>query len=141
MRVKDIITSFVVFIVFELFVFLIQGKFSFYEVKICSLSFSLGMLGLILITFAYLYFMKKKLRRQYKLYRKFGIKFDIDLCRRKIFFMISLGGMAAGFVQGILGVGSGTFIMAVLLSYKIDPRVASATSGYQIFFIGAASFV
>ena len=55
--------------------------------------------------------------------------------------MIALGGFTAGMVQGILGVGSGTFIMGVLLSYNLDPRVASATSGYQIFFIGAASFI
>ena len=44
-------------------------------------------------------------------------------------------------MQGTLGVGSGTCIMAVLLAYKIDPRVASATSGYQIFFVGSASLV
>ena len=30
--------------------------------------------------------------------------------------------------------------MAVLLTYDLNPRVASATSGYQIFFIGTASF-
>ena len=55
--------------------------------------------------------------------------------------MVALGGTSAGLVQGILGVGSGTFIMGVLLAYDLDPRVASATSGYQIFFIGAASFI
>ena len=77
----------------------------------------------------------------YKLYKKFEIGFDVDLSKKKIFLMIALGGMTAGFVQGILGVGSGTFIMLVLLAYNIDPRAASATSGYQIFFIGAASFV
>ena len=55
--------------------------------------------------------------------------------------MICLGGLGAGLIQGILGVGSGTFIMGVLLGYNLDPRVASATSGYQIFFIGAASFI
>ena len=93
-----------------------------------------------MLTVTYLYFARNKLRRQYKLYRKFGIKFDIDLCKKKVFLMISIGGLMAGLVQGILGVGSGTFIMLVLLSYNIDPRVASATSGYQIFFIGSASF-
>lgn len=107
----------------------------------CSLNYSFGLVGLIALTFLYLYFMKKKLRRQYKLYRKFNIQFDLDLCKRKTFMMIALGGLSAGFVQGILGVCSGTFIMLVLLSYNIDPRVASATSGYQIFFIGGASFV
>ena len=54
---------------------------------------------------------------------------------------IIFGGLLAGFVQGILGVGSGTVVMLVLLTYNFDARVASATSGFQIFFIGAASFV
>ena len=66
---------------------------------------------------------------------------NIDLSEKRKFFMICLGGLGAGLVQGILGVGSGTFIMGVLLAYNLDPRVASATSGYQIFFIGAASFI
>lgn len=44
-------------------------------------------------------------------------------------------------MQGICGVGSGTCIMAVLLALKIPPRVASASSGYQIFFIGSAALV
>lgn len=66
---------------------------------------------------------------------------NIELDNTIKFVMISLGGLCAGLVQGILGVGSGTFIMGVLLSFNLDTRVASATSGYQIFFIGAASFL
>ena len=141
MRVKDIILSFIVFFIFEFFVFLAQGKFSFYEVKECSVGFGLGLFGLVALTVIYLYFVKNRLKRMYKLYKNFGIGFDVDLCKQKTFLMIALGGLSAGFIQGILGVGSGTFIMLVLLSYNIDPRSASATSGYQIFFIGAASFV
>lgn len=64
----------------------------------------------------------------------------MDLSKQKIFGLIGLGGFTAGLVQGILGVGSGTFIMGVFLTFNLNPRVASATSGYQIFFIGAASF-
>jgi uncharacterized membrane protein YfcA len=52
-----------------------------------------------------------------------------------------LGGFGAGFTQGVLGVGSGTVVMAALLSFPINPRSASATSGYQILFIGFASLV
>lgn len=52
-----------------------------------------------------------------------------------------IGGFAAGFVQGCLGIGSGTFIMAVTMSLPIIPAAASAVSGYQILFIGAASLV
>lgn len=55
--------------------------------------------------------------------------------------MAILGGFFAGFVQGGLGIGSGIFIMAVTMSLPITPASASATSGYQILFIGAASLV
>jgi uncharacterized membrane protein YfcA len=55
--------------------------------------------------------------------------------------MVIIGGFAAGFVQGCLGVGSGIFIMAVTMSLPITPAAAIATSGYQILFIGAASLV
>jgi uncharacterized membrane protein YfcA len=43
-----------------------------------------------------------------------------------------------GTAQGILGMGSGNCIMIVLYSFSINPRVVSATSGYQILFTGAS---
>ena len=49
------------------------------------------------------------------------------------------GGFFAGLIQGVLGVGSGTCIMATLLHLSINSTSASATSGYQILFIGLAS--
>ena len=49
--------------------------------------------------------------------------------------------MIAGGVQGLLGLGSGTCIMAVLLSTPINITSATATSGYQILFIGLAALV
>ena len=52
---------------------------------------------------------------------------------------MAAGGLGAGFMQGILGVGSGTCIMAVLLALEIPPTVASACSGFQIFFIGSSA--
>lgn len=52
---------------------------------------------------------------------------------------VCAGGFAAGTIQGLLGMGCGTCIMMVLLSFPMVSTSASATSGYQIFFTGAAS--
>lgn len=42
-------------------------------------------------------------------------------------------------MQGTLGVGAGTFLMLVMLASPINPRVAAATSGYQLLFSGSAA--
>lgn len=55
--------------------------------------------------------------------------------------LICFGGYCAGLAQGILGAGSGTFIMGVFMALNLHPRVAAATSSYQILFVGAASFI
>jgi len=52
---------------------------------------------------------------------------------------VCAGGFAAGAIQGILGMGCGTCIVTMLLSFPIAPTSAIATSGYQILFTGAAS--
>lgn len=57
------------------------------------------------------------------------------------FGLICFGGYFAGIVQGILGVGSGTFIMGVFVALDLHPQVAAATSSYQILFIGVSAFV
>lgn len=121
--------------------FLVQGKFSFYKIGKCSWEFAVGIIFLILLTIGYLFLIKKKLTKVFLDYKEIKYVPNIDLSEKKKFIMVSLGGLCAGLVQGILGVGSGTFIMGVLLAYNLDTRVASATSGYQIFFIGAASFI
>ena len=118
-----------------------QGKFPFYTVGKCDVLYYVGLLFLVLLTLGYLYFIRKRQVKQFIAYKEVNYEPNIDLSERKKFIMIALGGFSAGLVQGILGVGSGTFIMGVLLAYDLDTRVASATSGYQIFFIGAASFI
>lgn len=54
---------------------------------------------------------------------------------------MAIGALIAGFIQGTLGLGGGTCIMMILLSFNLDTTVASATSGYQILFTGAASLL
>jgi len=48
-------------------------------------------------------------------------------------------GLLAGLVQGILGVGSGSTMMTFLLKTQINASSASATTGYQVLFIGLAA--
>jgi uncharacterized membrane protein YfcA len=45
----------------------------------------------------------------------------------------------AGFLQGLLALGSGTCMIATLLYLKMNPASAAATSGYQVLFIGLAA--
>lgn len=59
----------------------------------------------------------------------------------KEFLSVAAGAFAAGLIQGILGMGCGTCIMMVLLSFPIHPSSASATSGYQILFTGSGSLL
>ncbi len=63
----------------------------------------------------------------------------MDLSDQKLFWKLVLGAFGAGFVQGTLGVGSGTFLMTVLLAMKLNPRVAAATCGYEILFTGSSA--
>ena len=129
------------FVVFEFFVFLVQGKLPFYDVDECDLLFYFGLLLLAVLVVCYLFLIRIKVRNTFKDYQLINYRPNVNLSSKKTFFMMALGGFSAGMVQGILGVGSGTFTMAIFLSYNLDPRVASATSGYQIFFIGAGSFI
>ena len=55
--------------------------------------------------------------------------------------MIIFAGSIAGLTQGILGVGAGTCMMAVLLSTSINTISGTATSGYQILFIGTSALI
>lgn len=52
-----------------------------------------------------------------------------------------MAGFLAGTVQGILGVGSGSCMMTFLLTTSINAQSASATSGYQVLFIGLAALI
>lgn len=50
-------------------------------------------------------------------------------------------GFLAGLIQGILGVGSGSTMMSFLLTTPINTTSASATTGYQVLFIGMAALI
>jgi uncharacterized membrane protein YfcA len=79
--------------------------------------------------------------RKYTIYKKLKIRRNLDFSVTRNVGLICFGGYFAGLCQGILGVGSGTFIMGVFMAINLDPRVAAATSCYQILFIGIATFI
>ncbi len=85
--------------------------------------------------------MRIKFIKLFAAYRKYNITQEVELDQNKQFFMVALGALIAGLVQGILGMGCGTCIMLVLLTLKMDSTAASATSGYQILFTGSASLL
>jgi uncharacterized membrane protein YfcA len=59
----------------------------------------------------------------------------------KIFSIIFASGFIGGLLQGIIGAGSGNAMFAALIYIGLNPKVAAGTSGFQIFFIGAASLI
>jgi uncharacterized membrane protein YfcA len=138
---KDILISALIFIGFELLSFLVQGKLSFYQVDKCSALFALGLVVLTALTAGYLHWLRRRFKLRFKKFREYRIEQDVHLDHRRSFYKMALGALAAGFIQGTLGLGAGTCIMMVLLSFNLDTTVASATSGYQILFTGGASLL
>lgn len=76
-----------------------------------------------------------------KFYRYIDYEYDVRLDSPSTFTTVACGGFVGGILQGILGVGAGDSIVTALLTVGVAPRVASATSGYQIFFAGMSSLI
>lgn len=81
------------------------------------------------------------IQRRLKYYKEIGYKYRVKLNKTDNFIIIVLGGFIGGFLQGIIGLGSGNTMVAAMLVVGVDATVTAATSGYQIFFIGMASLV
>lgn len=79
--------------------------------------------------------------RRLRTYYRIGYKYSVKLTDKLNFAIIAGGGFFGGFLQGIIGLGSGNMMIASLLYVGIDARVVGATSGYQIVFIGMASLI
>jgi uncharacterized membrane protein YfcA len=47
----------------------------------------------------------------------------------------------SGFVTGVIAAGCGHILILTMLSLNVNPKVASATSGYQVMFIGASATI
>jgi uncharacterized membrane protein YfcA len=119
----------------------VQGKLPFYSVDRCELHFPIGLALLLGMTLLYIFALRVAMVRVYARYRRFEIGQDVYLDNRMEFYSVVAGAFAAGMIQGVLGMGCGTCIMMVLLSFPINSTAASATSGYQILFTGTASLM
>ncbi len=65
----DIGKSVAVFLVFEFFVFLLQGKFGFFSFGRCSWKYWAGLVILTGLVFAYLQYLQKYLVKKFSKYR------------------------------------------------------------------------
>jgi uncharacterized membrane protein YfcA len=74
-------------------------------------------------------------------YAQIGYVYEVRLNEYRNFALITCGGFIGGFLQGVIGVGSGNLMVASLLTVGLNPKVTSATSGYQIVFIGLSSLI
>lgn len=74
-------------------------------------------------------------------YRRIGFHYILKLDELSVYCKIVAGGIVAGLLQGVIGMGSGHMISLVLLSMDFRPEVTSGTSGYVVFFVGSASMI
>ncbi|CAK69487.1 unnamed protein product (macronuclear) [Paramecium tetraurelia] len=57
------------------------------------------------------------------------------------FILIYVSGFFAGLISGLLALGAGLIMVPVLLELGLHPRIATATSAFNYFFIGLTNIV
>lgn len=140
MKFKDIGISFLIFASFELMSLLVQGKL--YPFKLCTPWFFGGLFISFMTLFSiFLVLHYYFLRKRFLFYQKIQYKYPVDLSVPKNYILLSLGGLLGGFSSGLLGLGCGHIMILFMGIIGVQPKVASATSGYQILFIGSASLI
>lgn len=91
----------------------------FYHVKVCSWEYIIGLAVLVLVVIGYQEIIRRILIKKYEMLNWFYVKRNIDFRENRNFGLICFGGYFAGLTQGILGVGSGTFIMGVFMALNL----------------------
>ncbi|KAL4483024.1 hypothetical protein ABPG74_019050 [Tetrahymena malaccensis] len=120
-----------------------KGFESIFGIQKCdNLYYLLTALQLISsIVFMLLIYLQQKNLHEYKIL----IKYEFDRQDFKFsnynFFILSLSGLVAGSVTGMLGMGSGLIILPILLYLGCHTRVCSSTSGFMYLFIGGTSII
>ena len=118
----------------------VQGKL--YKFKECAVWFFVLLFIVffaIFIGFLIAYF--RFLKKRFTFYKKIKYTFEIDLSESRNYIYLCLGGLLGGFSSGLIGVGSGHIMILFMSFIKVQTKVASATSGYQILFVGASSLI
>jgi hypothetical protein len=137
---KDIIISLTVFVVFEVLSLFSQGKFML-RFGFCTWIFCVSFGAFCLLVIGYMIIVYRLTCKKLKYYKTIGYHYDVKLNKVQNYMILVCGGFIGGLLQGIIGVGSGNMMVWAMLVIGIDPKVTTATSGYQIVFVGAASLI
>ena len=78
---------------------------------------------------------------KYAHFDQINYKYEINLAVSGNYLMICAGGLLSGFSSGLIGAGCGHIMILFMSAVGVQGRVASATSGYQVLFIGATSLI
>jgi uncharacterized membrane protein YfcA len=117
-----------------------QGKFFIHFTK-CDPIYWISISAFIIIYALYILLIKYYLKQKVQFYKEVGYKYSVKLGTNTIFLMIFLGGFLGGFMEGLVGVGSGHCMVGILVYIGLSQRIASATAGYQVFFVGLSSLI
>lgn len=90
---------------------------------------------------SYIIFIRYASKKKMIYYRKIGYEYEVDLDSKRVFLTVFIGGFMGGVMQGILGVGTGHCMVGSLIYVGLNQKIASATSSFQIFFIGIATTI
>lgn len=116
---------------------------SFIGIEFCSTWYwiTTALIVVLLFLFGYLikmyvtYIQQKKMNCHY-------FRENVDKIYTWLYyFKMWIAGMAGGLMGGMTGVGSGSLMVPTMIIFEVEPRVASATSGFSKLFISAATVI
>jgi hypothetical protein len=138
-KVKEILVTFAIFIVVQLLASITEG--AIFDIQHCTGAYYGMFSGFTATTVVLIFLIYRVISRNMRRYKSVNFTYDIPLEQPKVFLTIVLGGLIAGLVQGLVGLGSGFVVIFVMLKKGVIPQVASTVSGYIIFFVGSASLL
>ena len=81
------------------------------------------------------------MKRRFAYYKLIKYECTTDVSSLLNFSYLVIGGITGGFLSGLIGLGAGNMMIIFMGLVGVNIKVASATSGYQILFIGSASLI
>lgn len=138
-KVKEILVTFAIFIIVQLLASITEG--AIFDIQHCTGAYYGMFSGFTATTVVLIFLIYRVISRNMRRYKSVNFTYDIPLEQPKVFLTIVLGGLIAGLVQGLVGLGSGFVVIFVMLKKGVIPQVASTVSGYIIFFVGSASLL
>ncbi|CAD8077334.1 unnamed protein product [Paramecium primaurelia] len=80
-------------------------------------------------------------QKKEKLFDDYQIYMQERYFKKNQFILIYVSGFLAGLISGLLALGAGLLMVPVLLQLGLHPRIATATSAFNYFFIGLTNVV